>query len=156
MSGHGRPAAKPDGAGVNVAVITASWHDDICSNLRDAALAAIRECGATVVVDVRVPGALELPVVAVNAARRADVDAVVALGVVIRGGTPHFDYVCAASSQGLMDVSTATAVPVANGILTCDTLEQAHARDGRVGAAESKGYDAAIAAIATAATLGGL
>ena len=156
MSGLGRPTALPAGDGVSVAVITASWHEEICANLRNAALAAIQDCGATVAVDVRVPGALELPVVAVNAAQRPDVDCVVALGVVIRGGTPHFDYVCAASSQGLMDVATATAVPVANGILTCDTLEQAHARDGRAGASENKGYDAAIAAITTAVTLGGL
>lgn len=156
MSGSGRPAQVSLNAGRRVAIVTASWHDDICSNLREQALAAIAEAGAVVTVDVRVAGSLELAVVALKAAQRDDVDAVVALGAVIRGGTPHFDYVCAATAQGLMDVSLTTGVPVANGVLTCDTLEQAHARDGRPGAAESKGYDAAMAAVSTAMTLRGI
>ena len=153
MSGAGRPQSLPDGSGLAVALVTASWHQELCGNLRAAALAAIEACGARVVADIQVPGALELPVVAAKAARRADVDAVIALGAVIRGGTPHFEYVCAASSQGLMDAALATGVPVTNGVLTCDTLAQAQDRDGRAGSAESKGYDAAVAAIATAVAL---
>ncbi|NBU30990.1 MAG: 6,7-dimethyl-8-ribityllumazine synthase [Actinobacteria bacterium] len=156
MSGSGRPAGVIDGRGISLAIVTASWHEEICGNLRSQALAAAADCGAICSVDVRVPGALELAVVAQAAARRDAVDAVVALGVVIRGGTPHFEYVCTTSSDALSQVALNSGVPVANGVLTCDTFEQAYDRDGRDGAAENKGYDAALAAIATALTLRGL
>jgi len=100
---------------------------------------------------IRVPGTFELPVAA---ARVADgTDAIVALGVVIRGGTPHFEYVCAAASTGLTEVSVRTGVPVGFGVLTCDTEQQALDRAGLAGSAEDKGYEAAQAALATAVTL---
>ena len=156
MSGTGRPAALPEGSGLRIALVTASWHADLCELLRERALLGLLECGATVAQDVRVPGALELPVVAQALAQRSRTHAVIALGVVVRGGTPHFDYVCATSSDALAAVALRTGKPVANGVLTCDTLDQAVQRAGGPGAAEDKGWDAALAAVATARTLRGL
>jgi 6,7-dimethyl-8-ribityllumazine synthase len=99
----------------------------------------------------RVPGTFELPV----AARRlaASHDAIVALGVVVRGGTPHFEYVCQAATIGLTQVAVDTGVPIGFGVLTCDTDEQAHDRSGLPGAKEDKGYEAAQAAVVTALAL---
>ncbi|MBU6212897.1 MAG: 6,7-dimethyl-8-ribityllumazine synthase [Actinomycetales bacterium] len=156
MSGTGRPAALPDGTGLRIALVTASWHADLCESLRERALAGLSACGAAVATDVRVPGALELPVVAQALAQRARTHAVIALGVVVRGGTPHFDYVCATTSDALAAVALRTGTPVANGVLTCDTLDQAVQRAGGRGAAEDKGWDAALAAVATARTLRGI
>ncbi|MGB9373223.1 MAG: 6,7-dimethyl-8-ribityllumazine synthase, partial [Jiangellales bacterium] len=101
---------------------------------------------------VRVPGSFELPVAALHAAR-GGADAVVALGVVIRGGTPHFEYVCQAATIGLTDVTTSTGVPVGFGVLTCDTEQQALDRAGLPTSNEDKGFEAAQAAVATALTL---
>jgi 6,7-dimethyl-8-ribityllumazine synthase len=106
----------------------------------------------TDVVEVEVPGSFELPVAAARLAA-SGVDAVVALGVVIRGGTPHFEYVCAGATQGLVEVSTRTGVPVGFGLLTCDTAEQALDRAGLPGSTEDKGHEAAVAAVATAVAL---
>ena len=103
---------------------------------------------------VRAPGAVELPVVAQALAERHD--AVVALGVVVRGGTPHFEYVCDAVTAGLTRVALDAGKPVGNGVLTCDTEEQARDRAGLPGSAEDKGWEATIAALATALTLRGL
>jgi 6,7-dimethyl-8-ribityllumazine synthase len=100
----------------------------------------------------RVPGAFELPVAAARLAG-AGVDAIVALGVVIRGGTPHFDYVCQGATAGLTEVAHRTGVPVGFGLLTCDDEAQALARAGLPGSSEDKGYEAAAAALATAVTL---
>jgi 6,7-dimethyl-8-ribityllumazine synthase len=100
---------------------------------------------------VRVPGAVELPVVAAELARLHD--AVVCLGAVIRGGTPHFDYVCDAVTYGLARVALDAGTPVGNGVLTCDTLQQARDRTGAEGTAEDKGWDAAVAALETALVL---
>jgi 6,7-dimethyl-8-ribityllumazine synthase len=99
-----------------------------------------------------VPGSFELPVVVARLAATG-YDAVVALGVVIRGGTPHFDYVCRATTDGLTRVSLDTGVPIGFGVLTCDDEAQAVDRAGLDGSQEDKGYDAALAAVATAATL---
>jgi 6,7-dimethyl-8-ribityllumazine synthase len=101
---------------------------------------------------VRVPGSFELPVVAQALARKG-YDAVVALGVVIRGGTPHFEYVCSATTDGLNRVALETGVPIGFGLLTCDTEEQALDRAGLEGSSESKGYEATSAALLTARTL---
>ena len=101
---------------------------------------------------VRVPGSFELPVVA-QACARQGYDAVIALGVVIRGGTPHFDYVCSAATDGLSRVALETGVPIGFGLLTCDTEEQALDRAGIEGSSESKGYEATAAALVTAHTL---
>ncbi len=155
MSGEGRP--QGDGlaaAGLRVGIVATRWHADITELLLDRAVAATVAAGAAQPTVVRVPGAIELSVVAQQLA--ADHDAVVALGVVIRGGTPHFEYVCDSVTAGLTRVALDSGVPVGNGVLTCDTVEQAVARSGAPGAAEDKGADAARAAIETALVLRGL
>jgi 6,7-dimethyl-8-ribityllumazine synthase len=152
MSSVGAPTLKVDGRGLRVIVIASSWHETVMNGLIDGARRALAEAGVTPVVPVRVPGSFELPVAAAIAAR-SGADAVVALGVVIRGGTPHFDYVCQAATSGLVSVSVQTGVPVGFGLLTCDDEEQALDRCGIEGSSEDKGYEAAQAAIATAATV---
>lgn len=153
MSGAGAPELRVAGAGhLRVAVVAAQWHETVMAGLLDGSVRALDECGVRTPTVVRVPGSFELPVVAGRLARDG-YDAVVALGVVIRGGTPHFEYVCRAATDGLTRVGTDTGVPVGFGVLTCDTEEQALARAGLPGSQEDKGYDAALAAVATAMTL---
>ena len=154
MSGHGAPvtnAGELNGENLTVAVVAASWHDQIMDGLLDGTRRALTDARVGNVVEVRVPGSFELPVAARRLAETAD--AVVALGVVIRGGTPHFDYVCSAATTGLTDVSVVTGKPVGFGVLTCDTEEQGLARAGLEGSSEDKGYEAAEAAVRTALTL---
>jgi 6,7-dimethyl-8-ribityllumazine synthase len=133
-------------------VVAAQWHEKVMDGLVDGALRALTELGITEPTLLRVPGSFELPVVAKVLAQRG-YDAVVALGVVIRGGTPHFDYVCEGVTQGLVQVSVETGVPVGFGVLTCDTEEQALDRAGLPGSHEDKGHEAVTAAVSTAATL---
>ena len=154
MSGSGAPALTADGRGLRVAVVAASWHEAVMQGLLDGARRGLADAGVTDVVVVRVPGAFELPVAAARLA--PGVDAVVALGVVIRGGTPHFEYVCAGATNGLTDVSVRTGVPVGFGLLTCDDEAQALDRAGLPGSHGDKGHEAATAAVATAATLAAL
>ncbi|GAA4623979.1 6,7-dimethyl-8-ribityllumazine synthase [Cellulomonas oligotrophica] len=149
MSGAGAPTLTLDGSGLKVVVVAASWHTTVMDGLLDGARRALADAHVDDVTVVRVPGSFELPVVARHAAD-ADADAVVALGVVIRGGTPHFDYVCSAATTGLTDVSVHTGVPVGFGLLTCDDEAQALDRAGLPGSHEDKGYEAAQAAVATA------
>jgi 6,7-dimethyl-8-ribityllumazine synthase len=151
MSGDGAPHLEADGRGLRVAVVAAQWHQTVMDGLLAGALRACQEAGVDPVV-VRVPGAFELPVAAQRLARDG-MDAVVALGVVIRGGTPHFDYVCLAATSGLTQVTVTSGVPVGFGVLTCDTEQQALDRAGLPGSGEDKGHEAATAAIVTAATL---
>jgi 6,7-dimethyl-8-ribityllumazine synthase len=151
MSGAGAPDLKVDGSGLRVAVVASQWHTTVMDGLVAGALRGLDECGVVGSTLVRVPGSFELPVAAAHLAR--DHDAVVALGVVIRGGTPHFEYVCQAATDGLTRVSVDSGVPVGFGVLTCDDEAQARARAGLEGSEEDKGHDAAIAAIATAVTL---
>jgi len=141
-----------DGAGLRVAVVAARWHEEVMAGLLDGAQRALAAAGVPAATVVRVPGSFELPVAAARLARQA-YDAVVALGVVIRGGTPHFEYVCQAATLGLVQVSVATGVPVGFGVLTCDTEAQARDRAGLPGSTEDKGYEAATAALSTAAAL---
>ena len=153
MSGKGAPELNVKNCGdLRVAVIAAQWHERVMTGLVDGALRALREVGIDEPTLLRVPGSFELPVVAKVVADRG-YDAVVALGVVIQGGTPHFDYVCQGVTQGLTQVSVDTGVPVGFGVLTCDTEEQALDRAGLAGSHEDKGYEAVTAAVATAATL---
>lgn len=140
-----------DGSGVSLAIVASTWHATICNALLDGARRVADDCGVTGPTVVRVHGAIEIPVVAQELARTHD--AVVALGVVIRGDTPHFDYVCDAVTQGLTRVSLDAATPVANGVLTTDTEQQAIDRAGLPGSAEDKGAQAAAAALSTALTL---
>jgi 6,7-dimethyl-8-ribityllumazine synthase len=154
VSGAGAPTsivAEGAGRGLRVAVVSSSWHDEVMDGLRAGAARALARAGVDDVLEVRVPGSFELPVAAVRLADH--VDAVVALGVVIRGETPHFDYVCTAATIGLTEVSTGTGTPVGFGVLTCDTEEQALARAGLPGSREDKGAEAADAAVATVLAL---
>jgi 6,7-dimethyl-8-ribityllumazine synthase len=158
MAGHGAPtidvaslAQRPgQQEPVRLAVIAASWHTAIMDGLLDGARRAAADAGIEPDI-IRVPGSFELPVAAARLA--PSYDAVVALGVVIRGGTPHFDYVCQAATSGLTDVSVRTGVPVGFGVLTCDTEDQGLDRAGLAGSSEDKGYEATVAALATAAVL---
>jgi len=152
MSGGGRPDGQVvDAAGLSVAIAATRWHAEITDRLVGRAVAAARACGIPDPCVVRVPGAVELPVVAAELARRHD--AVACLGAVIRGGTPHFDYVCDAVTYGLARVALDAGTPVGNGVLTCDTLDQARDRSGAEDSAEDKGWDAVIAALETALVL---
>lgn len=152
MSGAGSPDLVVDGSGLRVAVVAAQWHEVVMDGLVAGAARGLAEAGVTDVTLLRVPGSFELPVAAARLAR-AGWDAVVALGVVVRGGTPHFDYVCAAATEGLMRVSVDTGVPVGFGVLTCDDEAQALDRAGLAGSREDKGREAALAAVATAVVL---
>lgn len=150
MSTGGAPTVIVEpgsGAGLRVAVIASSWHEQVMAGLLDGARRALADAGVTDVLEVRIAGSFELPVAA--SALASQVDAVVALGVVVRGGTPHFDYVCQAATSGLTDVSVRTATPVGFGLLTCDTIEQALDRAGLPGSSENKGAAAAQAAVST-------
>jgi 6,7-dimethyl-8-ribityllumazine synthase len=150
MSGKGTPALRVDSAGtadLRVAVVATSWHAEVMAGLLAGARRALADAGVHEVTEVVVPGSFELPVAAARLAARCD--AVVALGVVIRGGTPHFDYVCQAATLGLTEVAVRTGVPVGFGLLTCDTEEQARDRAGLAGSREDKGHEAATAAVAT-------
>ena len=153
MSGAGAPDQKPvDCSDLRVGVVAASWHVPVMDGLLDGALRAAKDYHVSEPLVVRVPGAFELPVVVAELAARG-YDAVVALGVVIRGGTPHFEFVCNAATDGLTRVALDHAVPVGFGVLTCDTEEQALDRAGLEGSHEDMGYAATCAALLTARTL---
>lgn len=152
MAGHGAPTLEPtDCHDLRVAVVAASWHTQVMDGLLAGAQRALADHKVEAPVVVRVPGAFELPVMA--AALAPSYDAIIALGVVIRGGTPHFDYVCNAATDGLTRVSIDAQTPVGFGVLTCDDEQQALDRAGLEGSKEDKGYEAASAALLTAATL---
>jgi 6,7-dimethyl-8-ribityllumazine synthase len=153
VSGDGSPEDKPvDCSHLRVAVVASSWHQQVMDGLVAGAQEALQAYRVGSSELVRVPGAFELPVVT-QALARQGYDAVVALGVVIRGGTPHFDYVCSAATDGLTRVALDTGTPVGFGLLTCDTEQQALDRAGLEGSVESKGYEATAAALLTALTL---
>jgi 6,7-dimethyl-8-ribityllumazine synthase len=155
VTGDGAAAVEPfDASGLRVAVVAASWHDQVMDGLLGGASRACADFEVAAEV-VRVPGTFELPVAA-SALAQQGYDAVVALGVVIRGGTPHFDYVCNAATDGLTRVALDHTVAVGFGVLTCDDEQQALARAGLEGSDEDKGYEATSAALATARTLRGL
>ncbi len=150
----GSPHLQVDASGLRVAIVAASWHATVMDGLVDGARRGLADAGVGSVELVRVPGAFELPVACSRLA--ATYDAVVALAVVIRGGTPHFDYICQAVAIGLADVSVRTGVPVGFGVLTCDDDQQALDRCGIEGSSEDKGHEAATAAVATVVALRGL
>lgn len=147
----GAPTLTTDGRGLRVAVVAASWHEQVMDGLLDGARRGLADAGVTEVEVVRVPGTFELSVACAALAERFD--ALVALGVVIRGGTPHFDYVCHAATSGITEVSVRTATPIGFGVLTCDDEQQAIDRAGLPGSAEDKGHEAATAAVATVVAL---
>lgn len=152
MSGDGEPdLAVLDAGELRLAVVAARWHTTISDSLLAGALRAAAAAGVQEPTVTRVAGAIELPVLAQALARNHD--AVVALGVVIRGETPHFDYVCDAVTAGLTRVSLDEATPVGNGVLTTEDESQALARAGMVGSVEDKGAQACNAAMDAALTL---
>jgi 6,7-dimethyl-8-ribityllumazine synthase len=152
MSGGGAaPRPALDAAGLRVAVVAAQWHTEITDALLGGALAELARIGIDEPRVLRVPGAFELPLAAQRLAR--SYDAVVCLGVVLRGGTPHFEFVCNAATDGLARVALDTGIPIGFGLLTCDTEEQARERAGLPGSSEDKGAEAASAAVATALAL---
>ncbi len=153
MSGPGAPGHETvDGSDLRVAVVAARWHPQVMEGLLDGAQRVLDAGGVTDSTVVRVPGTFELPVVAAALARQG-YDAVVALGVVVRGGTPHFEYVCNAATDGLTRVALDHGVAVGFGVLTCDTEQQALDRAGLEGSKEDKGAEATSAALLTARTL---
>ena len=150
---EGAPAQSPiDCHDIRVAVVAASWHENVMDGLIDGALRALKDYRVEAPAVVRVPGSFELPVVAKALADKG-YEAVVALGVVIRGGTPHFEYVCASATDGLNRVALDTGVAIGFGVLTCDTEEQALDRAGLESSSEDKGYEAVSAALHTAVTI---
>jgi 6,7-dimethyl-8-ribityllumazine synthase len=157
MSGVGVPIQNisPEFATYRVAIVAASWHEEIMNGLIEGAQRALNAAKVTDSQIIRVPGSFEIPVVA-RAAALAGFDAIVALGVVIKGGTPHFEYVCQGVTYGITKVSTELGVPIGNGVLTCNTVDEALDRAGLPASHEDKGYDATIAALATAKILADL
>jgi 6,7-dimethyl-8-ribityllumazine synthase len=153
MAGSGAPVMQtPKADGLRVAIVAAQWHTEVMDGLIAGAQRALTEAGVTDSVVLRVPGSFELPVAALRAAR-SGYDAVVALGVVIRGDTPHFEYVCQAATTGLTQASVETGVPIGFGVLTCDNDPQALDRAGLADSREDKGHEAAQAALITALAL---
>jgi 6,7-dimethyl-8-ribityllumazine synthase len=153
MSGAGAPKNTTDGSGLKVTIVAGRWHEAIAGGLLAGAHRVLDASGAEVS-EVRVPGSFELAV-ACQAALNTGADAVVALGVIIRGGTPHFEYISAAATNGLTQVAIATGKPVGFGVLTLDDEQQGLDRAGLPGSKEDKGAEAAEAALATARVLQG-
>ncbi|WP_210480501.1 6,7-dimethyl-8-ribityllumazine synthase [Naasia sp. SYSU D00948] len=154
MSGHGAPSVSLedlDAHGLRVTIVAGRWHEEISEGLRAGARRALEKVGA-VVTEIDAPGSFELPVLS-KAALDAGADAVVALGVIIRGGTPHFDYVADAATSGLTQVALLTGKPVGFGVLTLDDEQQGLDRAGLPGSKEDKGAEAAEAAVRAALAL---
>ena len=152
MSGHGAPATTPiDATGLKIVVVAGQWHDVITDGLIAGAERVLEASHASFTV-IRVAGSFELPVVS-KAALESGADAVVALGVIIRGGTPHFEFVSSAATDGLTRVALDTGKPVGFGVLTLDDEQQGIDRAGLAGSKEDKGAEAADAAIRTALLL---
>lgn len=150
MAGRTTPSSEPlDASSFHIAIVAGRFHDDVTTRLVEGAVGCLQKHGAREVPVVWVPGAFELPLAC--AALAATSDAVVALGCVVRGDTPHFDYVCSAASRGIMDVMLATGRPIGFGLLTTEDKGQALARAG--GADGNKGWDAAEAALEMATVL---
>jgi 6,7-dimethyl-8-ribityllumazine synthase len=131
--------------GLTFAIVVARFNSAITTKLLEGAKEALQKTGAAKHEVFHVPGAFELPLAAMKLARRGGFNGIIALGAVVRGDTPHFDYVAGEAARGLMRVALDTGVPVAFGVLTTDTMEQAEARAG--GSAGNKGFDAAMTAI---------
>ena len=152
MAGYGEPQLSTvDAHGLTLGIVATRWHGDLVDHMVDRAEAAAKACGVDDVYTVRVSGSVELPVVAQALARRYD--AVVALGVVIRGATAHFDYVCQSVTEGLTRVALDESTPVAHGVLTVNTVEQARERAGLPDSPEDKGWSATVAALDAALAL---
>ena len=146
MAGHAPTISLKPLPGAKVAIISSSWHLDICNDLIAGAKRALTEAQVGTVEVQFVPGSFEIPLAA-QYAFEAGFDAVVALGLVLKGDTPHFDYVCQGVTQGVIDVSLKHSKPIGYGVLMCNDLDQAIDRCGRATSKEDKGYDSAVAAL---------
>ncbi len=146
MAGHAPTIGIKPLPGAKVAIISSSWHLDICNDLIAGAKRALIEAQVGTVEVQFVPGSFEIPLAA-QYAFEAGFDAVVALGLVLKGETPHFDYVCQGVTQGVIDVSLKHSKPIGYGVLMCNDLDQAIDRCGRATSKEDKGYDSAVAAL---------
>lgn len=146
MSGSGAPELKVSGVGKKVFVVHTSWHTQVIDGLVSGANKELLAAGCQDINFLQVPGAFELPLAA-KVAIESGADAVIALGVVIRGETPHFDYVCKAATDGLTSLQLETSIPIGFGLLTVDTLQQALDRAGLAGSKEDKGKEAVQAAL---------
>lgn len=131
---------------LNAIVISASWHPEICQSLVDGAVRGFESSGISNVEIRKVAGSFELPL-ATQLAFDAGFDIAVVVGLVLRGETPHFDYICQGVTSGIMQVSLSRSKPIGFGVLMCDTIEQAKARAGFADSFEDKGFDSAIAAL---------
>lgn len=152
MAGHGAPELDTvDAAGLRLGIVATRWHDAVVGQMLHRAQTAAKACQVTDVAVARVAGSVELPVVAQALARSCD--AVVALGVVVRGDTAHFDYVCDSVTQGLTRIALDESTPVAHGVLTVNTDEQAVDRAGYPDSSEDKGWAATVAALEAALVL---
>ncbi len=152
MSGWGAPElTSVDAAGLRLGLVATRWHGELVEQMLDRARAAAKECGVTDVLETRVAGSVELPVVAQALAARCD--AVVALGVVVRGDTAHFDYVCKSVTEGLTRVALDASTPVAHGVLTVESTGQARDRAGFDDSREDKGWSSVVAALEAAVVL---
>ena len=152
MAGFGDPhLSTVDGTGLRLGIVGSRWHHDLVDHMVERARTAAKECGVADVVQARVAGAMELPVLAQALARRCD--AVVALGVVVRGETAHFDYVCRSVTDGLTRVALDESTPVAQGVLTVESLGQARDRAGLEDSVEDKGWASTVAALDAALAL---
>ena len=146
MAGHAPDLSITNLPKAKVAIISSSWHLDICNDLIAGATRALEEAKVGMIEVIFVPGSFEIPLAAQKAFEKG-FDAVVALGLVLKGETPHFDYVCQGVTQGVIDVQLKFSKPIGYGVLMCNDLEQAIARSGRPASKEDKGYDSALAAL---------
>ena len=146
MAGHAPEIGVKPLPNAKVAIISSSWHLDICNDLIAGAQRALQLAQVSNVEVQYVPGSFEIPLAAQYAFDKG-FDAVVAVGLVLKGETPHFDYVCQGVTQGVIDVSLKYGKPIGYGVLMCDDLDQAEARCGRPHSKEDKGYDSAVAAL---------
>jgi 6,7-dimethyl-8-ribityllumazine synthase len=147
MAGHAPEIAVPKFPKAKVAIISSSWHLDICNDLIAGATRALEAAEVKKIKVVYVPGSFEIPLAAQKMFEKG-YEAVVAVGLVLKGETPHFDYVCQGVTQGVVDAQLKWSKPIGYGVLMCNDLDQAIARSGRPGSKEDKGYDSAIAALA--------
>ncbi|CAN1499610.1 RibH Riboflavin synthase beta-chain [Candidatus Nanopelagicaceae bacterium] len=147
MAGHAPEIAVPKFPKAKVAIISSSWHLDICNDLIAGATRALEAAEVKKIKVVYVPGSFEIPLAAQKMFEKG-YDAVVAVGLVLKGETPHFDYVCQGVTQGVVNAQLKWSKPIGYGVLMCNDLDQAIARSGRPGSKEDKGYDSAIAALA--------
>jgi 6,7-dimethyl-8-ribityllumazine synthase len=146
MAGQAPEIRVPQLPKARIAIISSSWHPEICDDLVAGAMRALEAAHVKKIKVVHVPGSFEIPLAAQKMFEKG-YDAVVAVGLVLKGETPHFDYVCQGVTQGVIDVSLKFSKPIGYGVLMCNDLDQAIARSGRPGSKEDKGFDSAIAAL---------